>query len=90
MNLSLEAKKPMMTYARSVQVPVAAQWILVVWLLLSASTSWSAACDAVFPDGAQVSQNGQNATLTFQWGSRLIGSPDNILDVRFLTDNAGH
>ncbi len=43
-------------------------------------------CSAVFPDGIQ--NNSNSGTISFAEGASLIGSPDNVIDTRRLTDRS--
>lgn len=44
-------------------------------------------CRDYFPDGLQSHTN--PGTLTFYWGSKIVNSPDNILDTGSISDGAG-
>jgi hypothetical protein len=65
--------------------------VALALFLAAASTAFaqSVSCPAIFPDGLQNSHTGGNAYVNFGWESRLVNSPDNILAVRNLYDNAG-
>ncbi|WP_096087591.1 LamG domain-containing protein [Agaribacterium haliotis] len=60
-----------------------ARFFLLCFSLLPGA-AWAAACTDIWPDGLQNSRN--NGEIVFEGLAKLVGSPDNILDTRNLTN----
>ena len=58
-------------------------------VLMLPLTGFAADCADVFPDGLSNSSNSSSADIIFNFGSQLIGSPDNILATTDLNDSSG-
>lgn len=62
-------------------------FILVICCFSWSDHSFAAPCTDVFPDA--VSNSRGSGQVQFGFGSRIINSPDNIIDTENLNDNAG-
>ncbi len=69
--------------------PVVCVFLLVATGISDVAYGQATSCSAIFSDGLQNSNPGSQAGVTFGWGSRLIDSPDSVIDVRNLANTPG-
>ncbi|MDI3324328.1 LamG domain-containing protein [Pontibacterium granulatum] len=65
-----------------------AVWIFLLWVFsLNGVYAATPTCSAVFPDGVQTNSN--SGRVLFEWGAKVIDSPDNIIETKRLDDSSG-